>query len=70
MWGERVDATNIEARIWPRTCAVAERLWSSPQDTWDINAAMPRLVDQRCRMVWRGLRVEPLQPDWCDGSRR
>ena len=28
MWTERVDFTNLECRLWPRTFVVAERLWS------------------------------------------
>ena len=42
MWGEFVTPGNVDGRIWPRTAAVAERLWS-PQETNDVNSMYRRL---------------------------
>ena len=43
MWSEYVDAENIDSRIWPRTAAIAERLWS-PQQVTDVNSMYRRLA--------------------------
>ena len=69
VWGEEMDATNLMQLLWPRVSAVAERLWS-PQHVNDQAAALPRLADQRCRLVARGVPAPPVQPGFCDGSRR
>jgi hexosaminidase len=52
MWGEHVNELSIDSRIWPRTAAVAERLWS-PANTRD--------VDDMYRRLWvESLRIEAL----------
>jgi len=42
MWGEWVGPETIDSRIWPRTAAVAERLWS-PRNITDVDDMYRRL---------------------------
>ena len=43
MWTEYVVPENLDSRIWPRTAAIAERLWS-PQDVRDVDSMYARLA--------------------------
>jgi hexosaminidase len=42
MWSELVTPVTLDSRIWPRTAAIAERLWSSSKVT-DLNSLRKRL---------------------------
>jgi len=54
MWSEYVSPENIDSRIWPRTAAIAERLWS-PQNVRDVNSMYQRLHEISQRLDWLGL---------------
>jgi hexosaminidase len=54
MWSEYVSPENIDSRIWPRTAAIAERLWS-PQNVTDVNSMYQRLEGVSQWLDWLGL---------------
>jgi hexosaminidase len=55
MWAELVSPETIDSRIWPRTCAIAERFWS-PQKVNDVADMYRRLPDQSIALEELGLR--------------
>jgi hexosaminidase len=54
MWGEWISPENIDSRIWPRTAAIAERLWSH-QTVQDVPSMYTRLDELSWRLEWLGL---------------
>jgi len=44
MWTEAADSVTLESRIWPRTGAIAEKLWSPSQLTDDSSDMYRRLL--------------------------
>ena len=54
MWSELVTPLNIDSRIWPRTAAIAERLWSS-QEVTDMTSLRKRLKTISFRLEELGI---------------
>ena len=54
MWAEYVSPENVDSRIWPRSAAIAERLWS-PQNVRDVKSMYQRLDEASRRLEWLGL---------------
>ncbi len=54
MWSELVTPLTIDSRIWPRTAAIAERLWS-PQQVQDVEDMYRRLDHISIRLEELGL---------------
>lgn len=69
LWSEQLDQTSLDARLWPRAAAFAERMWTDPQiDSVSLAVhedVYTRLTMQRERLVTRGLQPEAMWPQWC-----
>nr|CAD7414957.1 unnamed protein product [Timema poppensis] len=63
LWTEQVDDSSVDGRLWPRSSAMAERLWSNPAEGW--REAEYRMLHHRERLVQRGVQPESLEPLWC-----
>ncbi|HET7535177.1 MAG TPA: family 20 glycosylhydrolase, partial [Candidatus Didemnitutus sp.] len=57
MWSEWVTPETIDSRIWPRTAAIAERLWS-PREVRDVPDMYRRLALVNQRLEEIGMRHE------------
>lgn len=54
MWSEHISPYSIDSRIWPRTAAIAERLWS-PQSVNNVDDMYRRLWVEDLRLEAVGL---------------
>ncbi|KAL5231834.1 hypothetical protein ABZP36_030610 [Zizania latifolia] len=63
MWGEHIDASDIQPTIWPRAAAAAERLWTPFEKLakeWEIATLSSRLARFRCLLNQRGVAAGPV----------
>ena len=61
MWSEFTTSEIIDSRIWPRTAAIAERLWS-PQDLRDVESMYARMYAVSDKLEAYGLRHQSITP--------
>ena len=54
MWVELATPENLDSRLWPRTAAIAERLWS-PESVTDVASMYRRLYVTNHWLEWLGL---------------
>ncbi|WZZ06208.1 hypothetical protein YC2023_092129 [Brassica napus] len=61
MWGEHIDASDIQQTIWPRAAAAAERLWTPyTKLAENPDKVTTRLAHFRCLLNERGVAAAPL----------
>lgn len=66
MWSETSNAQDLDQKLWMRTSALNERLWSVSIDgTKNILNIAERLSAQTRRMKARGFKVSPITVGLC-----
>lgn len=65
LFGEFANAPAVDAQLWPRAAAIAERLWV-PTAVNNTDVALPRLTAHACRLQAMGVGSAPTGPGWCD----
>ncbi len=65
MWAELVDERTVDSRIWPRTAAIAERLWS-PVEIRDVENMYTRLEEISWELEYYDLRHHQAQNEILD----
>ncbi|XP_029052916.1 chitooligosaccharidolytic beta-N-acetylglucosaminidase isoform X1 [Osmia bicornis bicornis] len=63
LWTEQADSVSVDSKLWPRSAALAERLWAEPNSSWIY--AEHRMLRHRQRLVKRGILADALEPEWC-----
>ncbi|XP_032519635.2 probable beta-hexosaminidase fdl isoform X1 [Danaus plexippus] len=64
VWSSTLSTGCLDAQIWPRAAALAERLWSDRAEA-ATRLVHARLDVHRSRLVERGIRAAPMWSMWC-----
>jgi hexosaminidase len=65
MWTEQVDENSVDTRIWPRSIALAERLWSDPNEP-PSQKTINRFSIFHTRFLQLGLKADAIFPKYCE----
>jgi hexosaminidase len=63
MWSELVDGQSLDVKVWPRTAAMAERLWADPDGK--SKTAEARFYRHRHRLIARGIKAAAVVTAFC-----
>ncbi|CAG0879764.1 unnamed protein product [Darwinula stevensoni] len=63
LWTETASEGSLLSKIFPRSAALAERLWTDPSS--NFTEAEVRLVHHTTRMMQLGISADAIQPLWC-----
>lgn len=67
LWTELIDEYSMDSLLWPRSAALAERLWSNPPTQDKTNWAEGRLLHWRKRVInVQGINAAAITPEWCE----
>lgn len=64
LWSWTVGEGGVDARVWPRAAAMAERLWSDLPERV-TSTVYARLDIHRSRLAKRNVRIAPIWSQWC-----
>ncbi|KAF9418761.1 hypothetical protein BGZ94_009614 [Podila epigama] len=68
MWSEQADPVNVDGKVWPRSAAFAESLWSGNRNAEGYKRTTElshRILEYRERLVARGVAAAALMPKYC-----
>jgi beta-hexosaminidase Fdl len=66
MWTEQVDENSLDVRLWPRSIALAERLWSDPDSFSIPPETFNRFSIFHTRFRQLGLKSDAIFPKYCE----
>lgn len=62
-WASISAEHTMDSRLWPRASALAERLWTDPEE--NFRHVENRILLHRYYLTLYGIQAESIQPDWC-----